>query len=513
MRLKMPQSSPLAEAPEDFLHLVFQLLSQSDLYAICLVNRRFRLLATPFLYSSISFVWEQVHGRSNGRFELLELLEPPVGRLVRSIANNPRLARYVRVIKLLGQGFSWVTHRAVTPRISTKGLGLQSDCRHIDVHIQDYIALAPAAELCDTEMWKEGLLNGSMDAFVALLLSQTQNLEYLEIGPTFAYESRYLGSMLRTMLRPSDVHQQDQPYPRLEKVSFEINNQHSGTFYNEVARDYSRGADGMLDVLAFFYLPNVRHMRLLIENAPTFSWPTIAPQGSNDVGDAPPPVNCPVESLRLLHIREPHLDRVLAATPHLKSLDWEWSYMPGRSAHCTNTADLTRIVEILCHVKHSLAQLNITATSEEGYDDIDTPLIDLRGTLRGLADFDELRELQLPLIFLTASWYHKPGMDKIADVVPRNVSVLTITNDLSQVPVPLIWYGGSVADLVEEFLGNWRNTHPKLRKLVIWLVDEDMQTMEDRVPLACSQAGVECELRMDDYMSESDVSCKPLRPF
>lgn len=489
----MASSSALTELPEELLRSCLQHLTPAQLHATCSVSKLLRRLATPLFYSKIRFSWGEI---STGKPQV----EPQLARLVRSIVHNPSLAHHIRTVDLQGGGFRWGSYRGKTPRISVSGLGLlSSDALPASVApgLAAYVTLIEATGVSDVALWVQELCNGSMDAFVALLLSQTQQLERLDIGPSFANETRLLGMVFRAAVCQMDVPIQRLPYQRLTAVSFDLG------WIDKRYRTYS----SMQDALAFFYLPNIRHMYLFIENEPSFAWPGIMTTGINATVTCPPRPSS-LLSLRLDQIREAHLDQVLSVTPLLQSLDWKWSYQPGIDPHNTPVVDLTKIAGMLSRVRNTLRELHITADSLPGIGGIEPPPVEIVGTLRALGDLPHLQELQIPLAFLVG-FEPKPAL-RLANTVPTSIEALTITDDLVQLLTRYRWDGDLVADLVEAFLQDLPRTHPNLRRLVMWLIDDEwLPRLKERLDETFVQMALQINIRLQD--SEDMVFSKPMK--
>lgn len=489
----MASSSALTELPEELLRSCLEYLTSAHLHAICSVSKLFRRLATPLLYTTICFSWGEL---SAGKPQV----EPQLALFVRSIVHNPSLAHHIRTVDLQGSGFRWGSYRGKTPRISVSGLGLiNADAFPASVapRLAAYVTLIEATGVSDVDLWVRELCDGSMDAFVALLLSQTQRLERLDIGPSFANETRLLGMMFRAAVCQMDVPNQRLLYQHLTKVSFDLG------WIDKRYRTYN----STQDALAFFYLPNIRHMYLFIDNEPSFAWPGIMTTGTNATVACPPRPSS-LLSLRLDQIREAHLDQVLSVTPSLQSLDWKWSYQPGNDPLNTPVVDLTKIAGILSRVRNTLRELHITADSLPGFGGIEPPPVEIVGTLGALVDLPHLQKFQIPLAFLVG-FEPKPAL-RLTNTVPTSIEALTITDDLVQLLTRYLWDGDLVADLVEAFLQGLPATHPRLRRLVMWLIDDEwLPRLKERLGEAFVQMALQIDIKLQD--AEDIVFSKPMK--
>jgi hypothetical protein len=71
---------------------VVQLLSSAELHPLCLINKRFGIIAESFLYTQIQWTW------TNSR-------NPLIAQFLRTIVHRPELASSVQVVILNGDCF------------------------------------------------------------------------------------------------------------------------------------------------------------------------------------------------------------------------------------------------------------------------------------------------------------------------------------------------------------------------------------------------------------------------
>lgn len=113
------------------------------------------------------------------------------------------------------------------------------------------------------KQWIQELRDGTMDAFITLLVSQLSNLECLYLGKNFSRESRLMGMMLRSALCEKA---QDNPFLSFARLH-DISAIYPGL--GLYIRDY-QDVRNITDVLPFFYLPSVKHLKTLVDNPATF---------------------------------------------------------------------------------------------------------------------------------------------------------------------------------------------------------------------------------------------------
>ncbi|KAF3386194.1 hypothetical protein F1880_000454 [Penicillium rolfsii] len=196
----------IAKCPAEVLDLILELLSSDDWREVCLVNRPFRELAQPLLYSKIHWSWK-----------ILE--DPPPIR--------PELGAYVLDIRLDRRSVA----RATNPkRVSNPSIPL--------IPISG-AALDGGLEFIE----KTRVLYHVTEAIVALLLAQLPNLRSLILGPIFTRRTELIGYVL----------------PKFSYLK-ESYNGWSWVLQRENVRKTP-------DFLPLFYLPRIESLSILIRSS------------------------------------------------------------------------------------------------------------------------------------------------------------------------------------------------------------------------------------------------------
>ncbi|KAI5924064.1 hypothetical protein F4810DRAFT_665501 [Camillea tinctor] len=400
-------SSPIEGCPNEILYSILQHLTQTDFLNTCLVSHRLRQVAEPLLYCNIRLVWDASR-------------VPPITQLLRTILDRPEIAIHVKCLDLDGQFILNPPnrrHRFLAKPFIVNDLGKTVEAVE-----------AMKVPYCDD--WIEGLRRSSMDAFVALLISQLPSLIRLYLDKNFTYEFRFIGMMLRSSLcEPSSQNSKLPDFRHLRDVS-------ALTFGAETRIYEPEAYRNTLDVLPLFYLPSAQRISVSIDNPNIFKrrnhWDIPSPISIPDAltwpaQHAPEPI-C-IESLDLEMIREGPLGKLLSVTKNLKMLHWNWYHMAnGGDQFTTPLINLDQISADLAHVRHTLTDLTITATCE--YDEIDYPPLQTHGSLSSIVDFEMLKRLQIPLAFLLG--FPSETTRRLGDTLPRNIETLCITEDLSE---------------------------------------------------------------------------------
>ncbi|GAM37858.1 hypothetical protein TCE0_033r08133 [Talaromyces pinophilus] len=374
--------------PMELCQCIFSYLSKTDYFNLCLVHGRLRTIAEPYLYSEIQFTWE-------------EKLQPhPITSLLRSLLRRPQLATFIRRLSLADFNFYNPYSEDRAPKILVS-----------EDALKELIAFVMKATVPYRQIWLEELQNVTMDAFVALLLSQPLRLSCLAIDGDFLWESKLIGLVLRSMLFEPDAHYNGLrlDLSHLETVSLQASGDRF-RFYNN-----ARNTD---DILPIFYLPSVKRISASVDNPSNFSWPGTT---------LPSPAK--LRNLKLENIREPFLGQLLSVISQLQYLHWRWYYFEDvyDKQFRTRIIDLTQITKSISYVRETLTELIISATAAN---DPEPPPLIIRGSMKGMRDFKKLIKLTVSRTFLMGGW----SLDltkRVEEYLPQNLKFLTMTDDLA----------------------------------------------------------------------------------
>ncbi|KAB8073744.1 hypothetical protein BDV29DRAFT_201671 [Aspergillus leporis] len=439
----------------DILYLVFELLSPSEYQALCLVNKHFQTIAEPLLYSKIQFTWQKKHDY----YSNLEA-PPPITQLLRTLLSKPQLAAHITSLHLDGKAYVLHDTRFKLPKI------------HIPKNqLYELIMFIHRTGVPYRDWWSRELHDGSVDALVALLLAQLSSLKYLHLGHAFTRQSVLIGIVLRLAICEPGTYKLGN-FQRLQELSF---------FHRE-SRDEAcdRKIKNTVNILPFFYLPNLQHVSASIENPDKWAWLT-----------SHAPVLPKLKSLDLTNIREGYLGEILAVTKNLQTLRWKWYYDSGvEDDFITQTVDLDQIAAALSHVQGTLTDLAITADCQPAaaVGDQFFPGLEAVGSLRALVNFDQIKTLQIPLAFLVG--FAQDRTKRLQDVIPRNVEFLIITDDLALQNMDNMeeewpaweWKDYAILGLLESWLREWTRWTPYLSRITLLLswIDTDTNQWSPR---------------------------------
>jgi hypothetical protein len=370
-------------------------------------------------------------------------------------------------------------HRGRTPRIPVS-----------EPELEEVLAFVAKTRVSYRETWLEELRNGTMEAFVAVLLCQPSHLTYLFLGPDFLKESQIVGLVLRSTLCETRDCGLGLDFGHLKSVSFE---RYPNYQTYKVLRNTA-------DVLPLFYLPSVTQISAAIENPinsitfprpATFSWP------------AAHPPSCPsLRSLKLTAIREPFLGQLLSVADQVQSLDWEWYYNPTfKDQVHTPIIDLAQFTTAISQLRNTLEELAISAVCDYG-GDIEYPLLRIQGSFKAIADFDKLRKFTAPLALLVG--FPADKTKQIQNFLPRNLEFLTITDDL-YLQDQYEWEDREVLSVLESWLENFQASTPHLHGIALFLrLAEDSwnRPIRNELQELCARVGIQLEItKLNEDMS------------
>jgi hypothetical protein len=421
-----------------------------------------RAIAEKFLYSKIQMTWLKADR------------PPPITQLLRTLLSRPQLAAYITTVHLDGNLYNQHNFQFGIPKLPVHGTELDQP-----------IAFIRGTGAPYSDLWIQELRQGSIDAFVALLLAQLSNVRFLYLANDFTRQTALVGMVLRSAIC-EPVHYGLPDFRHLRDVSF----------LKPDGQDWARDmkVKTTQDVLPFFYLPSIQRMSASIENPAELTWPA-----------AHLPVPSKLTSLELTIVREAYLGELLALTQNLETLRWHWYYDFGvRDKFTTPIVSLDWIVAVISHVRGTLTDLTLSAACGLGGGDQFLPGIKIVGSLQRMVGFDKLKRLQVPWPFLVG--FAQDMMKRLQDVIPRNIEYLTITDDLrlqnedgmvDELP-RWEWTDDAMLGLLQSWLKDWKSCTPHLRGITLllsWNDDNEWSpSMRDQLRELGAHAGVPLEL-------------------
>jgi len=427
--------------------MVLEQLNQGDLATVCRVGKYVRSIAEPCLYTHIELEQEGV-GRS-------------IAPLISTFLRRPKLAEHTRSLSIgahNGCGPTWANRElpSETPTIGDV-------CK---TRTDEFVACVNAMHVDFEHLWIQNLTKGALDAFISLLVSRLPNLQWLDLYDGAAKQTVVLGKMFSSALCSPRGHE-NSSFPKFHQ----LRDVYLQPGLPTGPDDYGNTAD----ILSLLYLPALRTLAAKLDNPLFFRWPCdTMPECHN------------LTSLDLDGVREGMLGRLLSRTKNLRTLHWEWTYDPNvyeldptmggnlaiqLSHHSAPIINLGQIVTDLSNVQTTLKSLSVTAECEWRWDGV-YPWLGVQGSLKLLATFECLTELQIPLVFLVG--FFRNSQRQLGQYIPKSVELLILNNSLCY--DQCTWTTASVCRLIQTWLKKGRVPTSKLRQIT--LVDTIYATAE-----------------------------------
>ncbi len=423
---------PLLDCNEDALRLILECLGPADLAVVCRVNPYLRHLAEPVLYSTVDLSFRDIK-------------PPPIDLFLRTILQRPELAARTRHLSLSGTRPDIFQFPHVTPEPLTNLSAREAA-----------VSFIKRVQLPYRDEWVAGLQQGTLDAYMALVLSQLPRLRVLLLGSYKPAGRGLLGAVLRTILRLDGT----DPEYTIPEIRTRLDELQSFALHPSYDDHQSRTRWNTGDAFALFYLPAIRSLSLFVRDTtrvpPGFPWPIATPPSAREL-----------VSLRMMGLRELYLGHILSAAPRLRSLQWQWAFSPKtRGALSSPVVDLGLVMSALSNVKDTLTKLVVPATWEES---TPAPQLSLQGSLRGLASFEHLTKLLMPMVFFTG--FTLPARQGLGRCLPPSVEDLRLTDQLYDLVQDRVeWGEGRVMTrVICAYLEQVESFTPRLRKLTLQL--------------------------------------------
>ncbi len=171
----------LLECNGDVLRLILESLAPADLRSVCLVHRCLRSLAEPLLYCTVELAFTGKQGH----------IQPQsITAFVRTLLSRPELAAHIRTLSC----------RDGTSQPRCMWLGKAPKLSVSDMDLRVAVSFVEGTRLSYRDRWIEELHRGTLDAFVALLLSRLPRLRRLYLEAPFSMEIQLTGLVVRSIV-------------------------------------------------------------------------------------------------------------------------------------------------------------------------------------------------------------------------------------------------------------------------------------------------------------------------
>lgn len=402
---------------ETICNIVSHLSSTRDLKEVSLVDKRLCELSRRSLYKNIELAW-------NSR------RDPPLVRLLNNALRRPEIGNYVQSITCKGHDFIEKIPVQPVPKM------------HVgDLDLDGCTELVKSFKVPFEDVWIREITVGTVDALLALFVAISTRLRTLQLSKNWTKSTnRFVGELFETALcQPGDS-----CLPKFEDLE-DVALAFEQDFHRSVTHNHD-------SIMPLFYLPKIKHIQAAMHNLPVWQWPSQS---------APDPSL--LTSLDLRYIREEQLGKILALTPSLKKLKWEWYFRPGVEGCENPIADLDAICAALQPVRTTLTELKLLALSVVRLGDWEEEPVTIRGSLAPLSSFN-IKTLEVPIPFL-AGWSPDEQQD-FRQVIPEQIESFTISDDL-MTQEQYNWKSLAMMETSSKFLSAAESEFPTLKEFSI----------------------------------------------
>lgn len=408
---------------------------------------------------------------------------PPIILLLRTIWSRPKLAEYIVDIDIRSGEGSWDGWKHDYTKYFT------------DSEKESLVMFLKSFPFDLKDKWAKQIeVEGSFDAYIALL-TQLPHVKTISLTGEFWKSTELLGSMFRTAL-----HRQSPPEADGSKFSTptQRSDKHILSRFQHLESIRATSSEQTLhnprsnnssDVMAFFNLPSLKNLSVAWSNRLRWGGDEDGYRLDPLVWQEGDPQQTKITSLDVKVLREQNLAKVLARTPRLRKLKWE--FWDAGSGSPDGPFDCAALSEALTNVQNTLEDLKIKASYERrGNRHFMSQQPDssrVNGALN-LSGFNNLRKLEVPLMTLLG-----PGnREHFADVLPKYVEHVIFTTDGFFKYFNFDSWYWEPEDLVKEFqtwLWHWKEITPHLKRVEIrWLAEWGPEALR-AIDLLLTKAG------------------------
>lgn len=410
------------ELSTEVLLLVCFHLSAADKARILRACKLLQQIVEPLLYADIHLRW---------RFPIFSI---PLPRLLASVVNTPAIASHVKRFHTVGP-------RSINISYGPRQYWLSDQDSAIISGLARSVATAG-----EEEQWAEDAEHGNSDLFQALLISQFPNITHLTIGYDRWSYFRYVSKMFERVLCSEKATNGLSRFHHLKRVDICV---------DMTSRDLERFSGFNHDLtylLPFFYLPSVRDLRIAFPNyTKDFQWPTTQPCTKSLTS----------LSLKRSNAGEALLGRILAVTPNLKSLDYDF-ICSAKSGTVPRYLCVDGLRKALVHVKTTLEQLTISVQYDPWFFtefEEPGPGFGIRGSL-SLHEHESLIRLEIPTAVLLGQ--SRTRNTHLAGRLPPRLLEFYLRDDMALFQA-YVWRSGVVLGILREYLGHYREHNADLQ--------------------------------------------------
>ena len=417
----------LDRLPIELVESILDCASKAELWRLSLVCKALGKLSSPRLYKDISWRWSGDERYRN----------PPIHILFRSILQKPELASQIIHLELGGDLPVTIWRRPDFPMLNTDDFEL-------------IIGLIRNIGFPDPELCLRHVIEGSLNIFVALLISQLHNLRYLGIGWKLHRHNDYLISVFGSATLSVEGLIGLSSFRLLKQVDFTLDD-------DEMPVDPQVAGLEMNTTLALLSIPSLESIRTVARERLSGYPPHVSQISLHSQ------TIWGLTTLVLEHsnVTPESLTELLACTKNLLRLSYEyWGDVDARPVPCYFRSD--QLVPALEHVKTTLQSLRISVRFLSNYTFRMFSLHEyvLVGILGSLRSFQALRNLEIPIGVLLGPSANDNTL-AIGDVLPGGLRHLLLSDD-GAASEGYKWLHYEFLDCCSEYLSQPRTATPDL---------------------------------------------------
>ncbi|KAF2182855.1 hypothetical protein K469DRAFT_221841 [Zopfia rhizophila CBS 207.26] len=390
-----------SDLPLDLLPYILDYLSKKEYNSLVRVCKPLHKEAIPYLYHDIAF--RAGKSRSCAR---------KLAYLLRTLLERPELISHVKAFRLFGPHPCWTKYNPWQQDDETWSVNLWGleGCTTLS-KAQIILSSNHFYQLVDEEMHKSlaQFRGRSKDALAILVLTRFAELMTLELGDGFLMYSLFIPQILK---RAAHL------FPKLQHVILGDRTPDPGNAVSYMDLGLIR---------PIFYLSSVQTFEWTMTEPWQFRW--------NQASGSPAPRNECLTKLHLFrsNIRENTLGKLLAATPNLRCLHYEYECLFNRFGPGALLLDISGLNNALSRVRSTLEECTISlglasgsASSKEILQQ-GLQLPPIQGTLTVLKEMKKLTKVEVPMI-LILGWFSDFAA-RLEEVLPTGIEELMLRDD------------------------------------------------------------------------------------
>ncbi|MCJ1399549.1 hypothetical protein MMC11_002751 [Xylographa trunciseda] len=423
--------------PAELSLQIFRYLGLKEFLALSSTHTFLRRITQPLMYREFHWVWETDRQR-----------EPPIYLLSRTLAERPDLGAHIEHLTLEGQ-----TQKTI---LSTGKDALEFQ----QADLSPLKKLVDELQVSPSEIWKQLLDDGALDAFVALLLSRLPNLRSLGLGFDFQFKTPCTTAVLRNgllLLRTEGARSQV-TFKKLREVSLcqdkiDANKKYLPPRLPENSLGSNPSFKNEIEHLLFS--DPITTLTLWLQDEPDLYWPERVPSSSN------------LTTLILHHseVREHTLGLLLSQLQSLQVLEYHYKGNTDRKPTRNRSSYLNCAIlsEALDQVKETLRRLEISARwySNQGANVEEQCNWGVMEHLKSFREYPHLQTLIVPLVILLG-WSPATSKVKLAEALPASLERFCLTDDLILFS-GWEWMQVDYLARFHDYVHDWREHAPSLK--------------------------------------------------